>query len=94
MAHQPDPLGALTEIPPTPRSGDGWDEFVRTLQNVRSGKSGWPAEIAHIRRWYEPHLERTYEDASVRQADLQQLELERFRSDLNCDLGFRYTPDP
>src|SRR6202034_1937392 len=41
---------------------------------VRSGKAGWPAEVGHARRWYEPHLERIHEDASVRQADLLQLE--------------------
>jgi DNA helicase II / ATP-dependent DNA helicase PcrA len=74
MTDQPDPLGALSEIPAPRRSSDGWDEFVRTLQTIRSGKAGWPAEIGHARCWYEPHLERIYEDASVRQADLQQLE--------------------
>ena len=74
MAGRPDPLGALTDIPPPPRSGDDWDELVQTLQTVCSGKAGWPAEIGHARRWYEPHLERIHEDASVRQADLLQLE--------------------
>ena len=74
MAGRPDPLGALTDIPAPPRSGDDWDAFVQTLQTVRSGAAGWPAEVGHARRWYEPHLERIHEDASVRQADLLQLE--------------------
>ncbi|HME10834.1 MAG TPA: 3'-5' exonuclease [Bryobacteraceae bacterium] len=39
-----------------------------------TGGAGWPAEIGLARRWYEPHLERIHEDASVRQADLLQLE--------------------
>jgi DNA helicase-2/ATP-dependent DNA helicase PcrA len=47
---------------------------VQTLQTIRSGKAGWPAEIGHARRWYDPHLERIHEDAAVRQADLLQLE--------------------
>ena len=74
MAEQPDPLRALTMIPTPPRAGDSWDDFVRTLQTIRTGTAGWPAEIGHVRRWYEPHLERIHEDASVRQADLLQLE--------------------
>ncbi|HWZ72870.1 MAG TPA: ATP-dependent helicase, partial [Casimicrobiaceae bacterium] len=74
MAGRPDPLGALTDIPAPPRSGDDWDAFVQTLQTVRSGTAGWPAEVGHVRRWYEPHLERIHEDASVRKADLLQLE--------------------
>ena len=74
MTDQADPLGALSDIPAPPRSGDGWDAFVQTLQTIRSGKAGWPAEIGHARRWYDPHLERIHEDAAVRQADLLQLE--------------------
>lgn len=74
MAEQPDPLRALTMIPTPPRAGDSWDDFVQTLQTIRTGTAGWPAEIGHVRRWYEPHLERLHEDASVRQADLLQLE--------------------
>ena len=74
MAEQPDPLRALTMIPTPPRAGDSWDDFVQTLQTIRAGTTGWPAEMGHVRRWYEPHLERIHEDASVRQADLLQLE--------------------
>jgi DNA helicase-2/ATP-dependent DNA helicase PcrA len=74
MAEQPDPLRALTMIPTPQRAGDSWDDFVQALQTIRTGTAGWPAEIGHVRRWYEPHLERIHEDASVRQADLLQLE--------------------
>ena len=74
MADQPSPLRALANIPAPSRSGDNWGDFVQTLQTISAGTAGWPAEIGHARRWYEPHLERIHEDASVRQADLQQLE--------------------
>jgi len=74
MADQPDPLRALTKIPAPSRTGDSWGDFVQTLQTICVGKAGWPAEISLARRWYEPHLERIHEDASVRQADLLQLE--------------------
>ena len=74
MIQQPNPISALTEIPAPPRSADGWTGLVETLQQLRSGKAGWPAEIACARLWYAPHLEHRHEDATVRQADLLQLE--------------------
>jgi DNA helicase-2/ATP-dependent DNA helicase PcrA len=74
MAAEPDPLSALTNIPAPRRSGAGWVDLVKTLQQVGSGKAGWPAEIGYACRWYEPQVERLHEDASVRQADILQLE--------------------
>jgi DNA helicase II / ATP-dependent DNA helicase PcrA len=93
MADQPDPLNALANIPVPPRAGDDWTAFVDVLQQLRSGKAGWPAEIEQVRRWYEPHLERIHEDATMRQADLMQLEQiaagypsrERFLTELTLD---------
>jgi DNA helicase-2/ATP-dependent DNA helicase PcrA len=93
MAEQPDPLSSLSDIPAPPRSGDDWTVFVETLQYLRAGKAGWPAEIASARRWYEPHLERIHEDAATRLADLLQLEQmaagypsrERFLTELTLD---------
>jgi DNA helicase II / ATP-dependent DNA helicase PcrA len=93
MADQPNPLAALSEIPPPPRSGDDWTAFVSTLQTIREGRAAWPAEIELARRWYEPHLDRIHEDASMRQADLLQLEQiaagypsrERFLTELILD---------
>ena len=93
MADQPDPLQALAAIPVPPRAGDDWTGFVHVLQQLRSGKAGWPAEIEQARRWYEPHLERIHEDATMRQADLMQLEQiaagypsrERFLTELTLD---------
>jgi DNA helicase II / ATP-dependent DNA helicase PcrA len=41
---------------------------------LRSGKFAWPAELDCVRVWYEPHLERIYEDAEARRTDLIQLE--------------------
>jgi DNA helicase-2/ATP-dependent DNA helicase PcrA len=93
MAVQPDPLSALSDIPPPPRSGDDWTAFVAILQQLRAGSADWPAEIEHARRWYAPHLDRIHEDAAMRQADLQQLEQiaagypsrERFLTELTLD---------
>jgi DNA helicase-2/ATP-dependent DNA helicase PcrA len=93
MAEQPDPIGALGDIPAPPRSGDGWTGLIETLRRLRSRANSWPDEIGCARRWYEPHLERIHEDASVRRADLLQLEQiaagypsrERFLTDLTLD---------
>ena len=74
MTVQPNPLRALANIPAPPRTGDSWGDFVQTLQTISADTAGWPAEIGHARRWYDPHLERIHEDAPVRQADLLQLE--------------------
>jgi DNA helicase-2/ATP-dependent DNA helicase PcrA len=93
MAEQRDPLAALSDISAPPRSGDDWTAFVEALQSLRSGSAPWPAEIELARLWYEPHLERIHEDASMRQADLLQLEQiasgyssrERFLTELTLD---------
>ena len=93
MADSPDPISALSTIPAPPRSGDDWTGFVATLQHLRSGKAGWPAEIACARRWYEPRLENIHDDAAARLADLLQLEQiaagypsrERFLTELTLD---------
>ena len=40
---------------------------------IRSNGVGWPAEFDLACRWYAPHLERRFEDAKMREADLLQL---------------------
>jgi DNA helicase-2/ATP-dependent DNA helicase PcrA len=93
IAAEPNPLAALSKAPPPPRSGDDWTAFVAALQVIQDGDPGWPAEIELARRWYEPHLDRIHEDATVRHADLLQLEQiaagypsrERFLTDLTLD---------
>jgi DNA helicase-2/ATP-dependent DNA helicase PcrA len=53
----------------------------------------WPGQLGMVRKWYEPHLERLYEGAAVRAADLETLESlarnhasrESFLSDLTLD---------
>jgi DNA helicase-2/ATP-dependent DNA helicase PcrA len=93
MANHADPIGMLQTIPAPPRAGEGWAAFIATMQLLRSGKAGWPAEIGCARLWYAPHLERMHEEAAVRHADLLQLEQiaagyrsrTRFLTDLTLD---------
>ncbi|NLS02263.1 ATP-dependent helicase [Rhizobium sp. P32RR-XVIII] len=93
MAGDPSPLQALAAMPAPPRAGEDWTSFVSVMQELKTGKAGWPAEIGLVREWYQPHLERLHEDASTRQADLLQLEQiaggypsrERFLTELTLD---------
>ncbi|WP_025660343.1 ATP-dependent helicase [Rhizobium sp. IBUN] len=93
MAADASPMQALADLPAPPRSGEDWTAFIAMLQEVKTGKAGWPAEIGLVREWYSPHLERLHEDASTRQADLLQLEQiasgypsrERFLTELTLD---------
>lgn len=93
IAAAADPMEALALAPAPPRAGDDWTTFLGAVEELRSGRTGWPAEIERARLWYEPHLERIHEDASTRQADLVQLEQiaggypsrERFLTELTLD---------
>jgi len=56
-------------------------------------RAGWPADFTRVRQWYDPHLDRIHEDATIRAADLDQLEniaatfptRERFLTELTLD---------
>ena len=86
-----DPIAALAQAPSPPRAGDDWKIFVAAVADI--GRSNWPADIERARLWYEPHLERIYEDSETRRADLIQLEQiassypsrQRFLTDLTLD---------
>jgi DNA helicase-2/ATP-dependent DNA helicase PcrA len=93
IATDAEPLMALAEIPPPPKTGDDWAGFVTVLVGLRKSDAGWPGEIAAARAWYEPHLDRIHEDADTRKTDLLQLEQiaggypnrERFLTELTLD---------
>ena len=67
--------------------------FVGMFASLHEGKSDWPAEMDVVTRWYEPHFQRIYEDAYVRQGDLLQLQQiasthpsrERFLTEVTLD---------
>jgi DNA helicase-2/ATP-dependent DNA helicase PcrA len=66
-------IEALSDFRPPAACAEDWTEFADTLKLIRSNAAGWPAEFDLVCRWYAPHLERRYEDAKIRQADLLQL---------------------
>lgn len=93
IASDPEPLLALAEIPPPPKTGEDWTYFIQLLAGLRKTQGGWPSDIERARLWYEPHLDRIHEDADTRKADLLQLEQiasgypsrERFLTELTLD---------
>lgn len=74
-------------------TAESWSAFLELNRVLRTRAAGWPAEIEHVCHWYEPHLERLYDDAVVRQSDLVQLAQiastystrERFLTELTLD---------
>ena len=89
-----DPAMGLAAFRPPQRAEADWPAFVDAVfraarRRPRPGQPTWNRSGS----WYEPHLERIHEDATVRRADLVQLEQiaagypsrERFLTELTLD---------
>jgi DNA helicase-2/ATP-dependent DNA helicase PcrA len=69
-----------------------WRALAQLLAELHDTHE-WAGQMTRVRQWYEPHLQRLYDAAHVRQADLEQLELiatqspsrERFITELTLD---------
>ncbi|MGI9247075.1 MAG: ATP-dependent helicase [Steroidobacteraceae bacterium] len=53
---------------------DTWTPLVQLLAQLGVADAPWSGQIHCVRQWYEPQLERLYEAAHARRADLDQLE--------------------
>ena len=62
--------GLLEAKPPT----EDWTAFAELMVSLSRAVGPWAGQVARVREWFEPHLERIYEAAHVRAADLIQLE--------------------
>ena len=88
---------ALASFGPPAAAAVDWPAFATLFGLLCGATAGsatpWAAQMGLVRRWYQPHLERIYDDARVRLGDLEQLEQlaaaapsrERFLSDLTLD---------
>src|SRR6516164_7706122 len=93
LAESDEPVRALLDFQAPKACAGDWPAFADTLRLVRGSSTGWPAEFDLVCRWYAPHLERLYEDAKNREADLIQLaqiastypNRERFLTELTLD---------
>ena len=63
-----------------PESLDG--EFAALLRLLMDPATPWAGQVGRVREWYEPHLERLYEQAQARAGDL--LQLERIAMNFSC----------
>ena len=93
MDGSPDPMAAMEAFDAPPSAAEDWRALVRLFGLLRGANAQWPAEMDLVARWYEPHLQRIYEDAYVRQGDLLQLQQiaatyrsrERFLTEVTLD---------
>ncbi len=93
MAASADPAAAMQAFVVAAAVSEEWAQFLRVFVLLRGTESPWPAEMDLVARWYEPHLQRIYEDAFVRQRDIAQLQQiaatyasrERFLTELALD---------
>jgi DNA helicase-2/ATP-dependent DNA helicase PcrA len=84
---------AIEAYAAAPSLAADWHAFVALLRALGGSMSGWPADIDAAVRWYEPHLERIFEDAFARRGDHVQLQQiastyasrERFLTELTLD---------
>jgi DNA helicase-2/ATP-dependent DNA helicase PcrA len=75
----------------------GWkgleESLAALMDSLTVPEAPWAGQVARVREWYAPHLERRYEQAHVRAGDLEQLEKiaqqfesrERFLTELALD---------
>jgi DNA helicase II / ATP-dependent DNA helicase PcrA len=90
---KPDAYDVLDDIKMPNAAAEDWPAFARLFKQLRDGKVTWPAEFDLVRDWYAPHLERIYDDAQLRAADIAQLgqiaggyrSRERFLTELTLD---------
>ncbi len=82
----------LAEQPVSDSSRPIWLEFANLVEGIAQG-APWPAPFEQAAGWYEGQMDRLFEDAEVRRADIQQLAriaatyptLERFLTELTLD---------
>jgi DNA helicase-2/ATP-dependent DNA helicase PcrA len=93
MAACADPVAAMRAFAVLPAASGDWARLLEVFISLRAAESPWPAEMDLVTRWYEPHLQRIYEDAFVRQRDIAELQQiaatypsrERFLTELALD---------
>jgi len=82
----------LPEQPVPEGARPAWLEFAALLEGIGPAAS-WPAPLERVAQWYAAQMDRLFEDAMVRQADIEQLariaatypNLERFLTELTLD---------
>lgn len=82
----------LAEQPVPESAREAWLEFVALIEGL-ADLARWPAPIEQVARWYAAQMDRLFDDAATRQADIEQLariaatypSQERFLTELTLD---------
>jgi DNA helicase-2/ATP-dependent DNA helicase PcrA len=53
---------------------ESWKPLAGMLSDIGGENAPWEGQVARVRKWYEPQLERLYEAPMARRGDLEQLE--------------------
>jgi DNA helicase-2/ATP-dependent DNA helicase PcrA len=93
MDAEPDGEAAMHAFRPPPAAADDWGQFLTVYLQLKNARAVWPADMALATDWFEPHLDRLYDDAYARKGDLAQLKgiagtfasRERFLTELTLD---------
>src|SRR4029453_8276278 len=93
LENGPEPMGMLEGFAVPAAATHEWEGMVALYRQLHSGDSDWPGEFDSLLDWYQPQLERIYDDAPLRAADLAQLRRiaatyaspERFLTELTLD---------
>ena len=88
-----DGFETLSAFSPPARCQPDFPPFAALMRELGSGRSPWPADLGQTIAWQRPHVERRYDDAGMRLADLEALERigatfgsrERFLAELTLD---------
>ena len=67
-------LASWRDFPPPPAASQQWPAFVDMLVRLRSNDLPLPEQVAEMKRFYRPVLEKRYDHAHLRTRDLDQLE--------------------
>jgi DNA helicase-2/ATP-dependent DNA helicase PcrA len=65
---------AFKAFPAPPSMSDVWVPFASLMCGLSAPDGPWPGQVARVREWFEPHLERIYDSAGARLNDLIHLE--------------------
>jgi DNA helicase II / ATP-dependent DNA helicase PcrA len=90
---QPGSFEALKGYSPPQTMAVDYGKLTTLLRALGGAQRPWPGQVRQVRDWYQPHLERLYEQVHARLGDLDQLEQlssqypsrERFLTELTLD---------
>jgi DNA helicase II / ATP-dependent DNA helicase PcrA len=90
---EPHATDVVHDIKVPKAAAEDWPAFTKLVEQMRQRNTPWPAEFELVHEWYAPHLDRIYDDAPLRAADVAQLgqiaagygSRERFLTELTLD---------